>query len=307
MGLIKIDGLARRRTSMKRRNKVALVLSSGGARGYVHIGAIAELIEQGYEITSVAGTSMGALIGGMYAAGRLEDVSQWMRSLGTRDILSLVDVSVSFNHVVKGQKVMDALRQIVPDMRIEDLPVPYCAVASDVRSRGEVVFRSGSLYEAIRASISIPSFFKPVARGEQVFIDGGTTNPLPLNRVERTEDDLLAAVNVNAPSDLRIEQARERAERIYKKENPIRGRMIPPTPSVESNYYTLVSKSFSLMIESLSSMSIKLTPPDLLVDIPMNRFGGFDYGNADRMIRFGRLRMREAISEWQRMEHEVYG
>lgn len=292
---------------MKRRNKVALVLSSGGARGYVHIGAIAELIEQGYEITSVAGTSMGALIGGMYAAGRLEDVSQWMRSLGTRDILSLVDVSVSLNHVVKGQKVMDALRQIVPDMRIEDLPVPYCAVASDVRSRREVVFRSGSLYDAIRASISIPSFFKPVARGEQVFIDGGTTNPLPLNHVKRTAGDLLAAVNVNAPSDLRIEQARERAERIYRKENPIKGRIIPPALSADSNYYSLVSKSFSLMIESLSSMSLKLTPPDLLVNIPTNRFGGFDYGNADRMIRFGRLRMREAIKEWQCMEHEIYG
>lgn len=190
---------------MKRRNKVALVLSSGGARGYVHIGAIAELLDEGYEITLVAGTSMGALIGGMYAAGRLEEVSQWMRSLGTRDILSLVDLSLSLSHVVKGQKVMDALRQIVPDTRIEDLPVPYCAVASDVRNRREVVFSSGSLYEAIRASISIPSFFKPVELGERVFIDGGTTNPLPLDRVVRTEGDLLAAVNVNAPSEQWIE------------------------------------------------------------------------------------------------------
>lgn len=292
---------------MKRRNKVALVLSSGGARGYVHIGAIAELLEQGYEITSVAGTSMGALIGGMYAAGRLDDVSEWMRSLGTKDILSLVDLSVSLNHVVKGEKVMDALRQIVPDTRIEDLPIPYCAVASDVRNRREVVFRSGSLYEAIRASISIPSFFKPVARGEQVLIDGGTTNPLPLDRVTRNDGDLLAAVNVNAPSEAWIEQARERAEHIYKKENPIRGRIIPSAPPTESNYYSLVSKSFSLMIESLSSMSLRLTPPDLLVNIPMNRFGGFDYGNADRMIRFGRLKMRESIAEWQRMEHEIYG
>lgn len=291
---------------MKRRNKVALVLSSGGARGYVHIGAITELLEQGYEITSVAGTSMGALVGGMYAAGRLDEVSQWMRSLGTLDILSLVDLSVSMNHVVKGKKVMDALQRIVPDMDIEDLPIPYCAVASDIRSRREVVFRNGSLYNAIRASISIPSFFKPVTQGERVFIDGGTTNPLPLDRVTRTEGDILAAVNVNAPSDPLIEDIRDRAERVYKKENPIRGRIMPPTPSVESNYYSLVSKSFSLMIESLSSKSLLLTPPDLVVNIPMNRFGGFDYGNADRMIRYGRLRMRESIDEWQRMEHEKY-
>jgi len=292
---------------MKRRNKVALVLSSGGVRGYVHIGAIAELLDEGYEITSVAGTSMGALIGGMYAAGRLEEVSQWMRSLGTRDILSLVDLSLSLNHVVKGQKVMDALRQIVPDTRIEDLPVPYRAVASDVRNRHEVVFSRGSLYEAICASISIPSFFKPVEQGERVFIDGGTTNPLPLDRVVRTEGDLLAAVNVNAPSEQWIEQARELAERIYKRENPVLGRIIPSAPSVESNYYSLVSKSFSLMIESLSSMSLRLTPPDLTVNVPMNRFGGFDYGNADRIIRYGRIKMREAIADWQRMEHELYG
>lgn len=291
---------------MNTRNKVALVLSSGGARGYVHIGAIAELLEQGYEITSVAGTSMGALVGGMYAAGRLEEVSQWMRSLDTMDILSLVDLSVSLNHVVKGQKVMDALRQIVPDVNIEDLPIPYCAVASDVKNRCEVVFRSGSLYEAIRASISIPSFFKPVEHGEQVFIDGGTTNPLPLNRVARTDGDLLAAVNVNAPCEHSIDMARERVGRIYKKENPIRGRIKMPTVSVESNYYSLVSKSFSLMIESLSSMSLRLTPPDIVVNVPINRFGGFDYGNADRMISYGRQRMRAAIREWQRMEHEIY-
>lgn len=291
---------------MNTRNKVALVLSSGGARGYVHIGAIAELLEHGYEITSVAGTSMGALIGGMYAAGRLDEVSGWMRSLDTMDILSLVDLSVSLNHVVKGQKVMDALRQIVPDVNIEDLPIPYCAVASDVRNRREVVFRSGSLYEAIRASISIPSFFKPVEHGEQVFIDGGTTNPLPLNRVARTDGDLLAAVNVNAPCEPSIDMARERVERIYKKENPIRGRIKMPTLSVESNYYSLVSKSFSLMIESLSSMSLRLTPPDIVVNVPINRFGGFDYGNADRMISYGRQKMRTAINEWQRMEHEIY-
>lgn len=101
--------------------------------------------------------------------------------------------------------------------------------------------------------------------------------------------------------------ARERAERIYKRENPVLERIIPSAPSVESSYYSLVSKSFSLMIESLSSMSLRLTPPDLTVNVPMNRFGGFDYGNADRMIRYGRIKMREAIAERQRMEQELYG
>lgn len=291
------------------------MLSSGGARGYIHIGAIEELEAQGYEITSVAGTSMGALVGGMYAAGRLDAVSQWMRSLGTRDIASLVDISLSLNHVVKGDKVMEALRQIVPDTKIENLSVPFCAVASDVKNRREVVFDSGSLYDAIRASISIPSFFRPVklaaadcksAETDMVLIDGGTTNPLPLNRVKRTRGDLLAAVNVNAPFDMLIEQARERSARIHKTELPLLERILPSAPSVESNYYTLVSKSFSLMIESLSTASLRLTPPHLLVNVPINRYGGFDYANADRIINYGRLQMRKAISEWRRMEHEIY-
>lgn len=285
---------------MKGKRKVALVLSSGGARGYVHIGAIAELEAQGFEITSVAGTSMGALIGGMYAAGRLQDVGKWMSSLDAKQIFSLVDVSVSINHVVKGEKVMAALKQIVPDTDIADLPIPFCAVASDVRHHRECVFDSGSLYEAIRASISIPSFFKPVKRDGCVLIDGGITNPLPLDRVKRTEGDMLVAINVNAPFDYVVENARLRAERLFRRENPLVGRLLPGTRPVEGNYYTLLSSSFSLMIERLSELSLQLTPPDICLNIPKNCFGGFDYGNAERMIRFGRQKMREAIMHWQR-------
>lgn len=284
---------------MEGSKKVALVLSSGGARGYVHIGAIEELEAQGYEITSVAGTSMGALIGGMYAAGQLDEVSLWMRDIDLRDMFSLIDLSLSLNHVVKGDKVMQALKQIVPDTKIENLPIPFCAVASDIRNRCEVNFTRGSLYNAIRASISIPSFFKPVKTRTRVLIDGGTTNPLPLNRVRRTKGDILIAINVNGKSDPDRERARQRYERIYKQENPLLGRILPPLPSVESNYYTLVSKSFGLMIERLSTMSLRLTPPDIVVDVPMNRFGGFDYNHADRMISYGRHLMRQALEDWE--------
>lgn len=287
---------------MEKTKKVALVLSSGGARGYVHIGAIEELEAQGYEITSVAGTSMGALIGGMYAAGRLDEVSEWMREIDFRDMFSLIDFSLSLNHVVKGDRVMRAMKQIVPDTKIERLPIPFCAVASDIRNRCEVNFTRGSLYNAIRASISIPSFFKPVTTRNRVLIDGGTTNPLPLNRVRRTPGDILVAVNVNGQCDPDRERARQRYERIYKTENPVLGRLLPPIPSVESNYYTLVSKSFGLMIERLSAVSLRMTPPDIVVNVPMNKFGGFDYDHADRMIRYGRHQMREALKEWEARE-----
>lgn len=289
------------------RKKVALVLSSGGARGYAHIGAIDELEEQGYEITSVAGTSMGALVGGMYAAGKLREVEEWMKSLSMKEIISLVDVSLSLNHLVKGEKVMEALKQIVPDVNIEDLPIPFCAIAADVKTHEEVVFDHGSLYEAIRASISIPSFFRPMKSSERVLIDGGVVNPLPLDRVKRTEGDFLAAVNVSAPSSYEIERIKNQAY-LTRRQNEGRltlKRFVPRSLAVESNYFSLLTKTFSLMIERNAQLSLRLTPPDLLVNIPSNRFGGFDYDRAEKIIRFGRTRMREAITDWQSLERQL--
>lgn len=296
----------RKRKTMKRRTKIALVLSSGGARGYVHIGAIEELEAQGYEITSIAGTSMGALIGGMYAAGKLPEVSEWMRGLDAKQVFSLTDISLALNHIVKGEKVMQALKKIVPDVRIEELAIPYCAVASDMTYRREMPITEGSLYEAIRASISIPSFFKPVKKGDSVLVDGGLTNPLPLDRVRRTEDDLLVAINVSAPSDNNIPEIKKRAQQMHRRGMPLWERIALPQPAVESNYYTLLSKSFSLMIERNAQLSLRLTPPDVLVNVPVNRFGSYDYTNAEKMIRHGRAKMREALYEWQRIEKETY-
>ena len=163
----------------------------------MHIGVIEELLAQGYEISSLAGCSMGALVGGIYATGRLPQFRQWMKSITRRRMFELSDLSLSLNHVVKGERIIEAIQEIVPDVRIEDLPVPFCAVATDWLNGREVVFRSGSLFEAIRASISLPSFFSPVQRDGMVLIDGGILNPIPLNRVERTEGDLLMGVDVS--------------------------------------------------------------------------------------------------------------
>lgn len=281
------------------KKKVALVLSSGGARGYAHIGAIEALSEQGYEITSVAGCSMGALIGGMYVAGKLPEGKERMLSLGMKEIFSLLDLSLSMNHLVKGEKVMEALKQIVPDVNIEDLPIPFCAVATDIKNREEVVFDRGSLYDAIRASISIPSFFRPLKSSDSILIDGGVVDPLPLNRVKRTAGDLLVAVNVSAPSSHEIETLRQQACQLRRKEGFILKRMMPHPLTVESNYFSLLSNTFSMMIEQNTTLSIRLTPPDILVNIPMNRFGGFDFNHAERIIRVGKNKTREAIADYR--------
>ena len=155
---------------------VALVLSSGGPRGFAYIGAIEELIERGYRITSIAGTSIGSLIGGMYAAGRLPQVKEWLYSLDAWKVFGLMDISFSRNHLVKGDKVIEALKEIVPDINIENLDIPYKAISTDLYTGEEVIFDKGNLYQAIRASISIPSLFRPVKSGMRTLIDGGIVN-----------------------------------------------------------------------------------------------------------------------------------
>ena len=176
---------------------VALVLSSGGPRGWAYIGAIEELTERGYRITSVAGTSIGSLIGGIYAAGKLDEVKEWLYSLDAWKVFSLMDLSLSKNHLVKGDKVIDALKEIVPDIDIRDLNIPYRAVAADLYTGEEVVFDRGPLFEAIRASISIPSLFRPVKYGYRTLVDGGIVNTMPIDRVVRNGNDIVVAFDVN--------------------------------------------------------------------------------------------------------------
>ena len=183
---------------MEKNNKnVALVLSSGGPRGFAYIGAIEALEEHGYTITSIAGTSIGSLVGGIYASGKLAEFKEWLYSLNAWEVFSLMDLSIGKNHFVKGERIIEAIMEIVPNVNIEDLPIPYRAVATDLYTGREVVFDHGPLFRAIRASISIPSLFRPVKYGLTTLIDGAIVNCLPLNRVERTEGDLLVAFDVN--------------------------------------------------------------------------------------------------------------
>ena len=302
----------------KQRKDVALVLSSGGARGLAHIGAIEELLRQGYRITSVAGCSMGSLVGGMYAAGRLRDFKQWMFDLDRSKMWQLTDLSLSLTHLMKGERVIEAMKDVVPDVNIEELALPYCAVATDWETGREVVFHRGSLYDAIRASISMPAVFSPVRRDGMILVDGGVIDPLPLNHVQRHEGDLLAAVNVSGPDfegqhkqRLEREEAEmrlieQRMARRRASSNPLR-RHLPSLPTrselldrllpddLDMNYITLVDRALSISIKQNATLALQLNPPDILVDIPMTDFDGFDYDKGPQIARIGELAMRETL------------
>jgi len=276
---------------------VALVLSSGGARGLAHIGAIEELEAQGYHITSIAGCSMGALIGGVYAAGKLKEFREWMKTVDRKKMLELTDFSLSINHIAKGSRILEAIMEFVPDVSIENLPIPYCAVATDLKAGHEVVFNKGSLFDAIRASISLPSFYEPVQRDGMILIDGGVTNPIPLNRVVRHEGDILVGVDVSGhdykkQSEIQEELA-EKRKHSKSLSQQILNKLIPD--NLEFNYYTMLSRVSSLMIRQNSILMAQLMKPDVLVDIQMSRYGGFDYDKSEKLIAIGRQKTQQAL------------
>ena len=283
---------------MLQKKDIALALSSGGARGLAHIGVIEELESQGYRITSIAGCSMGALIGGVYAAGKLEEFREWMKTVDRKKMLELTDFSLSLNHIVKGTRIIKAIMEFVPDVLIEDLPIPYCAVATDWVSGREVVIDKGSLFEAIRASISLPSFYEPVRRDGMILIDGGVVNPIPMNRVKRHEGDLLVGVDVSGHDyKAQWEKMNKLAER-QKHDKSLKAKlldMIIPD-NIEFNYYTLLSRTSSIMIRQNSLLMAQLTKPDILIDIQMSRYGSFDYDKSERLITIGRNKARKALT-----------
>ena len=321
---------------------VALVLSSGGPRGWAYIGAIEELESRGYRITSVAGTSIGSLVGGIFAAGKLAEVKEWLFSLDAWKVFTLMDISISKNHIVKGDKVIEALKEIVPDINIEDMPIPYRAVAADLYTGEEVVFDRGSLFEAVRASISIPSLFRPVKYGYRTLVDGGIVNTMPIDKVVRNGNDIVVAFDVNDVDvdsirqsiidEVRQEEERARAKKIldaetktvldsvrhnttltikekfllakYQGEKIISHKLNSDDPEpellFENSYYSILSRTFSLMNHALAKAAADRYRPEILVKMPFDAYGEIgDYARAREISEAGRTLMKEALDRYE--------
>ncbi|MBP5201895.1 patatin-like phospholipase family protein [bacterium] len=293
---------------MKKKN-VALTLGSGGARGLAHIGAIEELERRGYKITSLSGCSIGSLIAGIYASGKLEEARQWFSSLTRKQMLSLTDFSIGLSHLVKGDKVMEAIKEWVPDCLIEDLPIPVALVASDMTTSREVVFRSGWLFNAIRASISIPLCFEPVRVGNSLLVDGGLVNPLPLNRVERRDDDILIGINISAECTMETQwklpgtptildkhgKLGKKAEKVWNTLSHALNKEIPP----HINYLSMVMRTIDMQIQSNSRLMSDFMHPDIIVELPMDSYMVFDFDKAEEIIDHGERLMAEALDKYE--------
>ncbi len=292
--------------------KVSLVLSSGGARGIAHIGAIEELERRGYTIASVSGTSMGALVGGIYAAGGLKLYKEWMLTLDKMDVFSLVDFTISGRGLVKGEKVLKEMKKIIPDKNIEDLNIPYSAISTDIINGKEIVFDKGSLYDAIRASVSIPTVFTPFEHQGLKLVDGGVVNPVPINRVARSQNDILVVVDVNATIPFkRIKKSYEITEekkfakdkRFSKYVNLLSHKfnsLVPKSEKDKLGYFNIMNRTTSLMVHQISQMAIETGKPDFLVNIPHESFGVFDFYKTEEIIQIGVEKTAMALDAFEK-------
>ncbi len=284
---------------MKKR-RISLVLGSGGARGYAHIGVIEELEKAGFEIVSVSGASMGALIGGLYAAGRLDAYRDWALALQPLDVAGLLDLAWDRRGVMSGTKVFGMLGEMLGERNIEDLPIRYTAVASDLNRGKEVWFQDGDLLTAIRASIAIPSVFTPVEIDGLLLVDGGVLNPLPVAPTMSDRSDLTIAVSLyGAELD-----ASEEVPRVEERYDSLIERMASLAKSAikerlnkkESvHLFSILDRTFDTMQQSLTQYRLGGYPPDMVIEIPRSVCETFDFHKAEQVIGVGREAAKKAL------------
>lgn len=278
------------------KQNIALVLSGGGARGIAHIGVIEALEEQGYNITSISGTSMGSLVGAVYAIGKLPEFKKWLLNIDKLETFKLVDFTFGTQGFIKGDRIFSELKKFIPDVNIEDLEIDYSAVATDIMNKREVVFTQGSIFDAVRASVSIPSVFTPVKTASTMLIDGGTVNNLPLDRVKRNEGDLLVAVDVvaNVPyyeTEKDEEKYKQKIKKFRNYFDELKARKI----AAQLSYFEIIDKSINLMIEEVVKLKLKETPPDIFIQVSQDVCTLFDFYKAEKIIAYGKEVAQETI------------
>lgn len=309
--------------------RVALVLGSGGARGYAHIGVVQVLEEMGVEFVAVAGSSVGAGMGGMLAAGRLGDFTEWALGLGQIEALRLLDVSLTAKGAIRGEKMFKVVADLVGDTLIEDLPMAYTAVAVDLAAQREVWFQQGPLEVAIRASSAMPMFLAPLELNGRMLVDGGVLDPVPVAPVASAPADLVVAVNlagrgpiadrpVSASASEGDEDASERLRRSAARwfdsdlmasvrrrlpadlEDSVRSHLEkereakPDTPgSLE-----VMQLSAEAMQAALTRHRLAAHPPDVLINVPKNAARTLQLHRAEELIDLGRRLAEDALAPW---------
>ncbi|MEZ8038783.1 patatin-like phospholipase family protein [Vibrio sp. 10N.237.312.C02] len=274
---------------------ISLVLGSGGARGLVHVGIIRWLIEHGYQIKSISGCSIGALIGGVYAAGKLDEFEEWVTSIDQSDMAMMLDFSWQSSGIFKGDKIIDTLRGLIGEISIEELPIPYTAVAANVADEKEVWLQSGSLFDAIRASISLPLFFTPHVINGEALIDGGVLNPVPIAPTFGDKTDFTLAVNLGGepeivqqeviPVSLPTKESNLHEKVVHFIDNL--GSSVKSKMSFNFAAYDIANQAFDAMQSTIARQKLAAYPADITLEIPRNACGTLEFDRSQEMIDRG--------------------
>ncbi len=288
---------------------VSLVLGSGGARGMAHIGVIEVLEERGYQIAEIAGSSVGALVGGIFAKGNLPEFKEWSWNLGRVDVFGLMDFSFSSRGFIKGDKVFSELQKIVGECLIEELDFPFCCNAVDYLEGTEKVFESGSLFAAIRASSSIPTLVQPAVIDFIEYIDGGVLNPLPLDLLKNSKENLVIAVNLNALGDSYLEPPKKDHDgqslitmpgwmKDYQKKMSGYFESEEKLPKIKSlGSLDLLNRSMELLHDRVSYLTLEKHPADVLVEISKKQASTMEFYRAAELVEIGRIKMTNALNK----------
>ncbi len=281
---------------------VSLVLGSGGARGLAHIGVIQWLTENGYTIQSIAGTSIGALVGGIYATHKLEVYAEWVLALERKHVLRLLDPTIGGPGLFKGERVIGVLRELIGDCAIEALPMAFTAVATDLASREEVWLREGQLFDAIRASIATPLVFTPFRHGSRTLLDGALVNPVPIAPTLEDATDLTVVVNLSGAAEPRVlppvsdslindNGYRKRIARFI---DGLQAARVPAAP--RHGLLDVAFTSMQAMQDTITQLRLSAYAPGVTIEIPRNACGFFEFWRADELIELGRERAASAFA-----------
>lgn len=289
-----------------RSKRISLVLGSGGARGLAHIGVVRWLEQHGYQIESMVGCSMGACIGGIHAIGKLDIYEKWVKAIRKRDIVALLDLTFRRGGLVKGDRLFNTLRSLLGERLIEELPMRFTAVAVDISKSREVWITRGPVFDAIRASTSLPFLFTPAVLGGRRLIDGAVINPIPIAPTMSDDTDIVVAVNVSGELARGLRQAPKLSSSGNKQglQETISqfldnlGRSPSAEHSAEESMTDVVYTAFDAMQSTIARQKLAAYPPDVLIEIPRNAAGIMEFDRAEELIGLGYAATGKAMAEW---------
>ena len=306
--------------------RVALALGSGGARGYAHIGVIEELHERGHEIVGIAGSSMGALVGGLEAAGKLDEYTSWASSLTQRAVLRLLDPSLTSAGVLRAEKVLEAVREILGDITVEQLPIPFTSVATDLIAGKSVWLQRGPVDDAIRASIAIPGVITPHVLDGRLLADGGILDPIPMAPIAAANAEMTIAISLGGDDpgghpEPEVRSTAERWNRLWRNTSASlldtkAARSLLETPSVRAwlsrfstigdeeaepavtqesaehvpklGSFEVMNRTIDIAQSALARHTLAAYPPDLFIEVPRSVCRSLDFHRAAEVIEVGR-------------------